>query len=383
MNPADFGPNAPGRLIPTIEGQFAFVPSPLPPALIYDQEMTALSAKAEYSLGELAGIGKRFPDAQILGAPFIRREAVASTRIEGTTATEEEVLVFEANPHGMTLSPDIQEVLNYRQAIEMGVTTLREVPFSRRLLRTVHKRLLLRGRGAAKRPGEFRTTQVYIGDAGQPIREARYIPPPPEEMDAALDALEKFMQPQYEDIPLLIKLALFHYQFEAIHPFADGNGRVGRLMIPLLLVNEEKLPSPLLYLSSHFERNRQAYMDHLLAVSQRGSWREWITFFLEGVAAQAEDAISRATELLALRDAWRGKLQKARGSTLTLQLMDNLFENPVTTVSRARGRLQVSFPTAKRHIEKLIQAGILRDDPKRKRDRLYRAPAILKIINRP
>jgi len=299
-------------------------------------------------------------------------------------ATEEEVLVFEANPRGMTLSPDIKEVLNYRQAMELGLATLKNaVPFSRRLMRTVHKRLLLGGRGANKRPGEFRTAVVYIGDSGQPISEARYIPPPPTEMNAALDELEKFMQPQYEDIPLLIKLALFHYQFEAIHPFEDGNGRVGRLLIPLLLVDAEKLPSPLLSLSSYFEQNRTTYIDHLLAVSQRGTWREWILFFLEGVAAQAEDAISRAGALLALRDEWRRKLQKARGSTLSLQLMDDLFENPVTTVSGAAGRLQVSFPTAKRAIDKLIQAGILRDDPKRKRDRLYTAPSILKIINRP
>jgi len=383
MNPTDFDQDAPGRLVGTIEGQIAFVPNPLPPKLVYDHEIVALEEQAGHSLGELQGIGRNIPNPQLLSGPFIRREAVASSRIEGTIATEEEIIIFEANPTDVFLTPDIREVLNYQQALEVGLATLRAVPFSRRLMRVVHKRLLLGGRGAGKRPGEFRTTQNFIAGTGQLISQARYVPPPPAEMDAALDDLEKFMQPQYEDIPLLIKLALFHYQFEAIHPFLDGNGRVGRLLIPLLLIEEDRLPAPILYLSSYFERNRSVYIDHLLSVSQRGTWRDWILFFLEGVKAQAEDAIARARKLLTLQDEYRRALENMGGSMLSVRLLARLFENPVTSVSKARGQLRVSLPTAKRTIEKLIHAGILRDDPNRKRNRLYRAPAILKIINQP
>lgn len=268
-------------------------------------------SEAERAIGELRGIGHRLPNPHLLINPFLRREAVLSSRIEGTRTNVRQLLVYEAAPEDSTDRADAQEVLNYVEALEYGIKRLDTLPVSLRLLREVHERLLRDVRGQEERPGEFRTIPNHIGRETDSIYTARFVPPPPSELVAALDAFERFTASPYP-LPFLVKLALVHYQFETIHPFRDGNGRVGRLLIILLLRQEGILPTPLLYLSAYFERYRDTYIDHLYAVSREGAWREWIRFFLRGIAEQAQDAIIRSQGLLDLQQTYRQRLQGAR-----------------------------------------------------------------------
>lgn len=239
-------------------------------------------------MGELSGMGRRLPNPHLLIGPFLHREAILSSRIEGTHATAKELVLFEAMPQSLS-TPDVKEVANYVQAMKYGLARLKELPVCLRLIKELHEILLKGVRGDQHRPGEFRDEQNLIGEQGQSPAQARFVPPPHKDMIEALYALEKYMATP-TDIPVLIQLALIHYQFETIHPFMDGNGRIGRLLTTLLLCERGCLPDPLLYLSAYFERNRDAYMDALLLVSQRGSWEDWIIFFLRGVLEQAKDA---------------------------------------------------------------------------------------------
>jgi len=245
-------------------------------------------------------------------------------------------------------------------------------------MRELHGALLKGVRGEDRRPGEFRQWQNFIGKRGQNINEARFVPPPVSEMTVALNELERFIHSPTE-FPFLIWLTLIHYQFEAIHPFMDGNGRVGRLLIPVLLCEHGKLSQPLLYLSAYFEKNREDYVNRLLRVSQAGEWLAWIRFFLLGVAEQSRDAVRRSRRLLELREGYRVKMQKRRASALLLQLIDDLFAYPATTVSGARRRLNVTYPSAKMNIEKLTQAGILNKSDA-SHNPSYIAPEIVAII---
>jgi Fic family protein len=234
-------------------------------------------------------------------------------------------------------------------------------------------------RGQEQRPGDFRDIPNYIGRPGG-FENARYIPPPVREMTFALNQLEKFMHSE-SDIPALVKLALVHYQFEAIHPFRDGNGRIGRLLLSLLLCDWKLLPKPLLYLSAYFDKHRDAYFDHLLAVSQRGAWNDWIAFFLQGIAEQSLDAVERSKKLLELRLEYQVKLQANRASALTLRLVDCLFDLPAMTVPLAQTKLHVSYPGAKHNVLKLVSAGILQLADGRHHPKLYLAPGILELIS--
>jgi Fic family protein len=379
VRPLDFSSAAPGKLVKTRGDALAFVPTPLAPQIEFDIESSRLLSEADRSIGELKGVGQMLPNPHLLIGPFSRLEAVSSSRIEGTVTTEEDLLLFEAVPSESPRAPDVQEVQNYVRALEKGLIRLNDLPVSLRLIRELHQWLMEGARGGEKRPGEFRQRQNYIANAGQPIEQARYVPPPVLEMLQCLNDLEKFLATP-NPLPFLVQLALIHYQFEAIHPFEDGNGRIGRLLIPLLLCERKYLPQPLLYLSSYFERNRAAYVDNLLQVSQAGAWIHWIRFFLTGVAEQSQDAIRRARRLLDLQQLYRERMQAARSSALLLEIVDRLFAHPITTVTGARKFLNVTHRTAQLTISKLVSAGILEQLPGRKYNRLYRAAEIIDII---
>jgi Fic family protein len=322
-------------------------------------------------------VGRMLPNPHLIIRPFMRREAVLSSRIEGTIATVEQLVLFEIAP--TPEASDIGDVHRYVDALEYGLARLATLPICLRLIREVHSRLMTGARGHGRTPGEFRRVQNAIGERGQSLAEARYVPPPVREMTQALQEFEQFLVTP-GDLPPLVHLALVHYQFEAIHPFMDGNGRMGRLLLTLLLCERGYLPQPLLYLSAYFDHHRAAYMDHLLAVSRQGAWIEWLRFFLQGVAQQSEDAVTRSERLLALWQDYRQRLQAARASASLLGIIDDLFSWPVMTLGRARNVLSMTSRAAQMNIEKLQDVGILREVTGQSRNRVYVAQEIIQAV---
>jgi len=382
MQPVDFKKDSWGKLIKAPGGYWAFVPNPLPPKVAIGWDLTNNISAADRSMGELVGIARTLPNPYLLVRPFMRREAVLSSRIEGTQASLSQLLLFEAAETTAAPDSDVREVLNYVTALEEGLALLKELPVSMRLIRGVHGRLMDKVRGQHRTPGEFRTSQNWIGPPGCTLNEATFIPPPVSEMKNALGELEKFLH-EKPAFPPLVQLALIHYQFEAIHPFLDGNGRVGRLLIILLLCAERLLPQPLLYLSAYFERNRKQYYDLLLEVSQEGNWAEWIRFFLRGVEEESRDAVKRSDKLLRLWQGYRERFQSARSSALLLRLVDELFSRPAITVSWAATRLRITPRAAQLNIDKLVASGILKEATGRQRNRIYVANGIVRIVDAP
>jgi Fic family protein len=388
MNPERFHNSTDGRLIRVGQGEtayWAFVPHPLPPDLSADWEFARSLSKADRALSELAGVGRTMPNPHLLIGPFVRREAVLSSRIEGTQADITDLYAYEAGQlplPGMEPAPpesDVREVLNYVRALEYGLERLSTLPVSLRLIRELHERLMAGVRGEHATPGEFRRSQNWIGPPNCTLSEAQFVPPPVLQMHETLDAFEKYLHA--DDVyPPLVRLALVHYQFEAIHPFVDGNGRIGRLLISLLLVEWKLLPLPLLYLSAYFHRYRQDYYDLLTAVSERGAWRDWVLFFLHGVTDQARDAIVCAKRLQDLQTAWHDRLMQARTSALLVRLVDSLFASPVITIPEAQRLLGVTYRSAQRNVEKLVTAGILRPVGDASYGKTYLAAEILDII---
>ena len=373
-----FIPHRSGRLIRAPQGYAAYVPEPLEPEIAFDPELVAGLSAADRALSELAGIARTLPNPHLLIGPFTRREAVLSSRIEGTQASLSDLFYFEAAGPREARSPDVAEVANYVRAMEHGLARLADLPISLRLLREIHAVLLDGVRGAGEAPGAFRQSQNWIGEPGCSLDGAVYVPPPPAEMNEALDAFEKYFHAPSR-LPPLVRLALIHYQFEAIHPFRDGNGRIGRLLITLLLCAEKLLAKPLLYLSAFFEKYRDDYYRRLLGVSQRGEWTAWIAFFLRAVETQARDAIQQSDELLRLREAYRERMQAARASALLLQLIDDLFASPAITNRKASKRLSITPRSSQRNIDKLVAAGILTELTGLQRNRVYVAFEIIKI----
>jgi Fic family protein len=370
---------APGRRVRG-EGFSAFVPDPLPPDLTWTPELVRALSDADRAVGRLAGEGGRLPNPHLLLRPFIRREAVLSSKIEGTQATLGELLAAEAGAVVEWRPADQREVANYVVAHAHGIDRLKTLPLSLRLIREIHARLMEGVRGNLSTPGEFRRTQNWTGPPGCTLLNASYVPPPVPEMKECLGALEKFFHDR--TLPPLAQIALAHYQFEAIHPFLDGNGRVGRLLITLFLVEREILPSPLLYLSAFFEATRQDYYERLRRVSDRGEWQPWIEYFLNGVARQAEDALDRARRINDLLSEWRQAVSGA-ASRASTELVDLLAANPYWTVKRVAERLEVAFTTAQRAVDRLEELSILTRTSEAKRDRVYVANAILDILEQP
>jgi Fic family protein len=358
----------------------AFVPAPLPPVLEWTPRLIGVLSDADRLIGRLAGEGGRLPNPHILMRPFVRREAVLSSKIEGTQATLGELLAAEAGAAVERSPEDLREVGNYVAALEHGVSLLQELPLCVRLVRELHTKLMEGVRGQNATPGIFRTTQNWIGKPGSTLATASYIPPPPGEVEPCLAAWEKFLHES--DLPPLVTIALAHYQFEAIHPFLDGNGRVGRLLITLFLIERKILPTPLLYLSAFFEAARRDYYDGLRGVSTSGAWNEWLEYFLLGVARMSEDALSRATRINDLLAEWHGKL--AGHSTNTpIRVLGLLAANPFVTITGAANQLSVAFTTVQRAIERLESSGIVRQVSDAKRDRVYCAQAVLDILEEP
>lgn len=369
-----------GQLVPTIQDQLAFVPHALPKVFSLKGESVYLLDKASRAVATLAGIGETLPNPHLLIEPYLRREAVLSSRIEGTQASISDVLLYEASD-ARHETRDAWEVVNYVRALELGLALLDELPVSARLTKNVHARLLEGVRGQDKTPGEFRSDQVWIGTPGTPIQQARYIPPPPQYVSDLVADWEKFVNEELV-MPPLVQCAMMHYQFEAIHPFSDGNGRVGRLLIILYLCSMKVLPTPLLYLSAYFESNRDEYYDRLFQVSASGAWEAWLQFFLRGVATEATDAITRSRRLRELHEEYRQLLQKQRASSNLLRLLDSLFFNPYITVPRAHSLLGVSRAGASLIVERMEKAGVVQY-VSGSWPRLYVARELLRLLEAP
>jgi Fic family protein len=384
VQPADFTQDSPGTLTTTESGAWAFVPQPLPEGVELDDAAVQLLGAAEYALGRLDGSVGRLIDPLLVGRPLLRREAILSSRIEGTYTTPRQLALLEAAGDDIEDDGDTREVLNYASALKQGLRRLEQIPVCLRLIRELHAVLLSGVRGDAERPGEFRTVQNYIGARADGVQGARFVPPPPGPMRECLQDLERYLNPPNlaaVKVPLLVRIALSHYQFETIHPFRDGNGRVGRLLIPLLLHQEKKLSSPTLYLSAYFERHRDQYVDLMLRISQRGDWMSWIHFFLRGVEQSASESGAKVTDLLELRARYHSRFQAARSSALLLKLVDALFERQALTVRQAAEHLGVTVASAGATVEKLCTAGILEEATGKKRDRIYVAPGILALVD--
>jgi Fic family protein len=316
----------------------------------------------------------------VLIRPFVRREAVLSSKIEGTQATLGELLAAEAGAVVERSPDDLREVGNYVVALEHGISRLKRLPLSVRLTRELHEKLMTGVRGHHAAPGRFRGVQNWIGKPGSTAATASYIPPPPGEVVPCLAAWEKFLHESKQ--PPLVTIALAHYQFEAIHPFLDGNGRVGRLLITLFLIERQILPTPLLYLSAFFEASRRDYYDGLRGVSERGAWNDWLEYFLLGVARMSEDALSRATRINQLLAQWQRKVS-GESTRNPLRVVHLLGANPFVTVNGAADELAIAFTTAQRAIDRLERAGIVKQVGGAKRGRVYCANALLDILEEP
>lgn len=324
-------------------------------------------------------MAQTLPNPQLIIGPFVRREAVLSSRIEGTQASLSDLVLFEVAPEAGAPPEDVLEVSNYVRALAFARDRLTELPLSLRLIRETHARLLDGVRGANRQPGEFRKVQNWIGAPGSRPADARFVPPPPDELSTCLDQLEKYLLAP-ATLPPLIRLALIHYQFEAIHPFEDGNGRIGRLLLTLLLCAERIVPQPLLYLSAYFDQHRREYYDHLLAVSQQGAWEPWLGYFLHGVTEQAADGLARAERLLALREEFRTRCHANHCPATTLRLVDELFRSPAVTLAWTGKLLGVTPRAAQGNINKLVQLGVLREVTGQQRNRAYVAEAIVRTV---
>ncbi len=379
MEPHKFRNSPAGQLVRAREGYWAFVPHPLPPDVHYSKELVRLLADAATSLGSLVGIGHILPNPHLLIYPYMHQEAVLSSRIEGTQASLSDLYLFEAAAHLPPSHADVLEVSNYVHALQLGLDRLQDLPLSLRLVREIHARLMADVRGYHQTPGEFRRSQNWIGTVGSTPVTATYVPPPPTELMDALGAWEQFLH-QSSDLPLLIQAGLMHYQFEAIHPFLDGNGRVGRLLVILFLCAKQQLPLPLLYLSAFFERHRSEYYERLLLVSQEGDWDGWLQFFLRGVQEQARHAFTQAQQLLQLRKEYQEKVQARTRSGTAYRLVDVLFFNPVITTAVVSKRFAISKPAARSTIDLLVETGILTEITRRTWSRVYVAQELLTLL---
>lgn len=379
MDKADFASEAAGRVIRTAEGYSAFLPKPLPPEIKYDAPLVRLLSAADAALSELSGLGRVLPNPHLLIAPYLRREAVLSSRIEGTQASLADLLADEAGVPPDARSSDVLEVRNYVAALEYGIARLETLPLSLRMVLELHEKLMHGVRGDRATPGEFRRSQNWIGPHGSTPANAPYVPPPPQEMQEALGAWELFLH-RRDEFPDLVQCALMHEHFEGIHPFLDGNGRVGRLLITLFLIERGRLSQPLLYLSEFIERNRDDYYRGLMRVRTHGDWAGWLHYFLYGVEWSAKRAARQAHQLFDLRDRMRAEVP---GSPRALLLVDALFENPYVDTHRLKAMFDVSDPTARKLIEEFESLGFIEEITGRAWGKRYLARRVLQALEEP
>jgi Fic family protein len=377
VSPESFKSEAAGKPIKTLTGYWAFIPAPPPPSIEYDSSLTILLSQADAALSELSGLGRYLPNPDLLIAPYVKREAVSSSRIEGTQADLSDLLLFEIEPKRTPPGSDVFEVRNYVAALNLGIRKLNKLPLASRLIRELHAVLMKGVRGDAMTPGEFRRSQNWIGPPGSTLSNATYVPPPPEQMLDCLAQWERFVHERGR-LPDLIQCAVLHESFEAIHPFLDGNGRIGRLLITLFLMERQRLSQPLLYLSSYIEQHKRDYYDLLQRIRTDGDWQTWIRYFLSAVRDTARGAIEQSQSILALRDRYRTKLKTEHRA---LALLDSLFINPYTTVSRAAQTLGVAHPTARKTIDRLVRIKMLTESTGRDWGRTWLAKPILNAVN--
>lgn len=361
-----------GQYISQLSGYSAFIPSPLPPnpPIEIDESMQQLLSEANTALGKLDAIGYLLPNIDNIIAMYVRKEALLSSQIEGTQASLADIFEYEEHIP-IKNTQDVEEVVNYIKALKHGLRRLEEFPMSIRLIKEIHNILLSQTRGMDKTPGEFKRSQNWIGPSGGTLKSASFIPPPPLEALDAMSQLELYMH-KTEKLPVLIVCALIHYQFETIHPFLDGNGRVGRLLITFYMCWKQVMQKPLLYLSYYFKLNRQEYYDRLNLVRNKGDYEQWINFFLKGVIWTSESALETIKRVLILADSHKKKLiQEKFSSPVAMGFLDYLFEKPHTSAQDVAQHFQMTFQSAQTLINHFVEVGILREITGKKRDRRY------------
>lgn len=373
-----------GEYVQQLNGYKTFIPAPLPPnpEINIDGEMQRFLSAADRALGRLDGSIQTLPNPDLFVLMYVRKEAVLSSQIEGTQASLSDVLEEEARILSGTRPNDVKEVLNYVKAMNYGLERLKEIPVSKRLIREIHAKLLEGVRGNNLQPGEIRTTQNWIGSAGSNIKEAIFIPPPPEEVLNSLSEFEKFLHDDSQ-MPILIKIGLAHAQFETIHPFLDGNGRVGRLLITFLLCEQEILKTPLLYISHYFKANRQRYYDLLQAVRDDGNWEQWLKFFLNGVAVVSNQATEMARKIVGLREEHRNIISKGFGriGSNGIIVLEHLFQRPFISVNEIAALLNISYPAANSLVEKFVEFDLLEEVTGNTRNRKYRYSKYINLFD--
>ena len=364
-----------GRYEPQPQGYDAFIPAPLPPdpPLDLTPEITALLAAAEQALGRLDGSTQILPSQDLFVAMYVRKEAVLSSQIEGTQSSLDDLLAAEARMRRPRQPDDVGEVVNYVAAMNHGLARFSSLPVSVRLIRELHERLLAGTRGRERQPGRLRESQNWIGAGGGAIADAIYVPPPHQVVPAALGDLERFIHHE-RSLPLLIRIGLAHAQFETIHPFLDGNGRVGRLLITLLLCEQGALQRPVLYLSHYLKQHRSDYYEALQSVREAGAWEDWVGFFLRAVRAAAVDATETAREIVALRERHRDLLvvELGRGAGTGLRLLEELYRMPLISVTEAQAFLKITYQSANSLVTRLEALGVLEEITGQARRRVFR-----------
>ncbi|MEX0612262.1 MAG: Fic/DOC family N-terminal domain-containing protein [Pirellulales bacterium] len=373
MDIRKFRENTPGRIITIEGGEHAYIPNALPPRWKFPEKLWPLLLDARENLALLEGVGRTLPDSSLLLRPIQRREAIQSSRLEGTYATPRELLLFEIDQKQPTgeddPANDWREVFNYQQSLQYGTTT--ELPLSLRLIRELHRILCTGVRGREHAPGEFRRIQVAIGPS------FRFVPPPPQFLDECLDSFEKYLHAPNEFDPL-VDCFIAHYQFEAIHPFRDGNGRVGRVLLAMMIQQRCKLTKPWLYLSEFFEKNRNDYRQFLFDVNAKVAWTDWVEFCLRGTSEQAKATIQRCENLRIIKDDYMQRLGATGGRVRLNKIVDDLFSSPIIELAQLPERLEVTYPTAKSDVERLVDVGILAELPDTP-VRTFYAPEIYRV----
>ncbi len=369
-----------GRFVQQGLGPDAFVPAPLPPdpPVEVNATMLAVLSEADRALGRLDGVIETIPSPDLFVAMYVRREAVLSSQIEGTQSTLDDLLTVELEPKAAGVPKDVDEIVNYVRAMNHGLERLAHLPLSQRLIREIHFELMRSGRGSHRTPGEFRKIQNWLGPGEAPIERATFVPPPVPEMRKALDDFEQFLHDGA--LPALIQVGLIHAQFETIHPFLDGNGRVGRLLMTFMLVHRGVLKRPVLYLSHYLKLHRAEYYDRLSAIRQVGDWEGWMRFFLRGVAETATEATRTAQAIIRLRQHDRD-LPQVQSSPNGARVLDLLFDRPLVNVNLVQQSLGVAYVTANSLIARFEDAGILTEITGNRRRRAFRYDGYLALFD--
>lgn len=364
INTARGNPTRAGRQVRQPTGYRAFIPAPLPPdpPLELSGVVRERLSEADHALGRLDGAVLVLPNPDLFVFMYVRKEAVLSSQIEGTQSSLQNLLAAEAELFDPDTPKDVNEVANYVRAMNHGLARLSELPVSVRLIREIHAILMDGVRGGRLQPGELRTSQNWIGPAGTALLGATFVPPPPHEVPRALGDLERFLH-EPSELPPLVQVGLAHAQFETIHPFLDGNGRMGRLLIAFLLTEKRLLSKPVLYLSHHFRKHRSEYFEHLQAIRDRGDWEGWIGFFLEGVSAVSREAATTAASILRMREEYRSRITERMGRAAANghRVMERLFDNPVVSVAIVRHWLELTPAGANQIVNRLEGIGVLRE----------------------